>query len=441
MLKAVAKIGNILLRIVSGILASTMFIYSAYAMYDSYYTNKQAFSSWDLAQYKPVAVSEESEETGFEEILEINDSVVSWLTVDDTNIDYPVAHGADDLEYASKDIYGNPSITGAIYLAAQNYGDFSDQYNIIYGHHMDNGAMFGDIDKFEDQGFFDTHKYGYLRTPSKNYILEIFACMKTDAYDNSVYSVIQNRIAPMERILSYIEGKAVRWRDPGSVEKIIALSTCSDFETNGRIVVFAKAYETDEILDEDTPLSLDIRKAIGHGQSRVWALLNLICVFLTLYTWLPLFGLRRKFSRKKKAKNYIEESNELLDFWDESKEEIMKSYTDELKEMFETTFEEIEEIVKDMKKFIRRFNIGLIVEPIIFILAVIAFILTEDIFNPMVLIDKWTPLMIAIFGISIIIDWRLYVYRGIQPDDEDEDDSEDNDEKSENTPEPEGSEA
>ena len=390
-IQRLTKIGNVVLRFVTILLAVSMCTYSAYALYDSYYTNKQAFTSWDLQQYKPVPVEEGDDGESFAQLLELNDAVVGWLTMDGTNIDYPVVQGTDDLEYAAKDIYGNPSITGSIYLAYQNNRTFSDQYNIIYGHHMDNGAMFGDLDKYVDAGFFESNTEGFLMTPSANYALHVFACLQTDAYNTQIYSVLRNNRYDQSTLLNYIRENALHFREPGGAGKIIALSTCAAFQTDGRLVIFATATEAEEIPDPEPPTGLDIRKAVGHGHGAAWALLNLICVVMTMYSWLPLFRLKRKYSRKKTAKQWVSEHNET----EEGSAE--------------------REIVKDLKRFIKKFNWGLVVEPVIFIGSVIAFILTENIFTPMILIDKWTPLMLAIYALAIFADIILFTYRGQQP--------------------------
>ena len=390
-IQRLTKIGNVVLRFVTILLAVSMCTYSAYALYDSYYTNKQAFTSWDLQQYKPVPVEEGDDGESFDELLELNGAVVGWLTMSGTNIDYPVVQGTNDLEYAAKDIYGNPSITGSIYLAYQNNRSFSDQYNIIYGHHMDNGAMFGDLDKYVDAGFFESNTEGFLMTPSANYALHVFACLQTDAYNTQIYSVLRNNRYDQSVLLDYIRENALHFREPGAAGKIVALSTCSAFQTDGRLVIFATAAEAEEIPDPEPPTGLDIRKAVGHGHGAAWALLNLICVIMTMYSWIPLFRLKRKYGRKKTAKQWVSEHNET----EEGSAE--------------------REIVKDLKRFIKEFNWGLVVEPVIFIGSVIAFILTENIFTPMILIDKWTPLMLAIYALAIFADIILFTYRGQQP--------------------------
>lgn len=153
---AIAALGSWLVRRIAGLLAAVLILYSGYVLWDTLYTGQSAFSSWDLLQYKPNNVGEEP---GFNELQEINPDVCAWLTLGGTNIDYPVLQGQDDLDYVNKDVYGNASLTGAIFLTTLNAPDFSDDYNLIYGHHMENGAMFGDIDRFADQVFLDEHRY------------------------------------------------------------------------------------------------------------------------------------------------------------------------------------------------------------------------------------------------------------------------------------------
>ena len=48
-------------------------------------------------------------------------------------------HSGDNEKYLRKDIHGNKHIAGSIFLEGLNQSDFSDLYNIIYGHNMNNG--------------------------------------------------------------------------------------------------------------------------------------------------------------------------------------------------------------------------------------------------------------------------------------------------------------
>ena len=178
----------------------------------------------------------------------------------------------DDLYYASHDIYGNSSLTGAIYLAAGNSGDLSDSYNLIYGHHMDNGAMFGSLDRFRDGEYFRNHQTGLLVAGKKIYDLTLFAVVNTDAYENQIYTV-GNRAAEVKAFLTGDRG-----HDAGlgtdvviydsdiaeNADKILALSTCASAETNGRLVVFARM--TEHVIPEPEPkeVTLTVRYLVGN---------------------------------------------------------------------------------------------------------------------------------------------------------------------------------
>ena len=185
-LEQIAKIGDKILSFLTTIFAIIVFLYAFYALYDLYYVNQHAFSSYDLQKYKPVISDPnagEEDVVDFQKLMELNPDAAGWIQVKDTHIDYPVVQGRNDLEYASKDVYGEASLTGAIYLSAENRKDIVDCYNVIYGHHMDNGAMFGDLEHYKDEAYFKAHREGVFYTPERSYRLKVFAVVLTDAYD------------------------------------------------------------------------------------------------------------------------------------------------------------------------------------------------------------------------------------------------------------------
>ena len=233
--------GSWLLSFLTGLLAAVLILYSGYVLYDTFYTERKAISdSLDLLQYRPAILDELSagEQSDPADLLsEINDDYSAWLTVYETRIDYPVVQGPDDLYYASHDVYGEVSLSGAIYLATANEKDFSDNYNLIYGHHMDNGAMFGTLDAFRDKAFFDAHRKGAIAVGNTVYNVTIFAVLETNAYDNEIYTV-GNR--DLDELLAYVRSLALHY-DAAPTEgatKIVALSTCAGATTDGRLLVF-----------------------------------------------------------------------------------------------------------------------------------------------------------------------------------------------------------
>ena len=257
LLAAAASAGNSILSVVTGLLAAFLILYSGYVLYDTFYTQNQAFAnSAELMQYRPEYLTELEDMptplAGGGNLAEVTQDYRAWLTAYDTRIDYPVMQGLDDVYYAAHDVFGNGSITGAIYMAAANSPDFSDNYNIVYGHHMDNGAMFGGLDSYRDEGYFNSHREGILATSQTIYDLNVFAVLDTDAYESMVYT-IGNR--NLEEVLGYI-GQNARVADMAAAEgaqRIVGLSTCGSTTGTERLVVFAVM----------TPRSLEI-SATGY---------------------------------------------------------------------------------------------------------------------------------------------------------------------------------
>ncbi len=252
---------NKLLSLLSSLLASFLILYSGYALYDTFYTQETARNSWDLLKEN---ISVQDGTSLADAIAAINGDYRCWLTVYDTKIDYPVLQGEDDLYYADHDIYGNTSLTGAIYLAAGNSGDLSDNYNLIYGHHMSDSIMFGALDAFEEAAYFNSHHEGEIITGEKVYDLYIFAVIDTDAYENMVYTAGNRNL---EELLAYIRANAIQFEEPeAGSDKYVALSTCRDATTSGRLVVFATMTERcllnltvedyDEVYDGETHSAL-----------------------------------------------------------------------------------------------------------------------------------------------------------------------------------------
>ncbi len=239
----VARAGNRILNLMVSLFVVVALSYSGYALWDTYNVYRGAFLSNDLLQYRPSGQLGEDNPT-LEELMAINDDVLGWIVIDDTHIDYPIVRGQDDMEYVNKDIYGDFSLSGAIFLASQNEKDFSDRYNLIYGHHMDNGAMFGDIMEFLDERYFDKHRTGTLYLPDTTYKIELWACISTDAYDDNVFTVSNKRTeSEIASFVNYVKENAVHIHDDMDVtasDKMVAMSTCVDAATNGRAIMVGR---------------------------------------------------------------------------------------------------------------------------------------------------------------------------------------------------------
>lgn len=400
----IALYGTKVLTVVTSVVVFGMLAYSGVVLYDTVYTSRAAFSSWDLTQYRPLV---EEEPPSFEEMQEINKSTSAWVIMPGTHIDYPVVQGKDDLEYAMKDVYGQNSLTGSIYLSVVNKRDFTDSFNLIYGHYMDNGAMFGDIEKYENNTYFYNHQNGYLITTEGLYDLHVFARLSADAYDSRIYSAGDRDASEFPDFLYYVKSLAVQWDPNMDIEKatnsiklyikardeniaengkfifskmpeeavkngmqLIAFSTCADATTNGRqILVATMKMRTEPIpagIIDDTAPPLT---AWGHGEAEHWALLNLICVIMVLALLLPGRRIRRKY------RGFAGGIGQAL----------------HTKDRGQLTDDELR-------------IIGILIQFVLAAFSVFWFIWTEDPRRPMVIVDRWTLAMIFLFALTWVTD-------------------------------------
>lgn len=350
MIRKITAAGNFFIRAVTTVLAVIFFLYGILMLWDMFRTEMKAFASYDLMKYRPNI--EENEPPYLDDLVKINADTAAWLTIYDTNIDYPVMQGKDDMEYLNRDVYKKFSMSGSIFMASKDSKDFSDPYTLVYGHHMENGSMFGDILKFKKKTFFDKNDTGVLIMPEKVYDLKIIACIETDAYDHNVYRSDKAE-SELPSFLEYCKTKSTSYRrEP--YEKLLALSTCDNATTSGRtVLICAMTTRTDPLPDREYGKPIPHREPVGHPMAGAyWALINLLVLLTTVYFTLNLLWLRRK----------------------------------ELKGIYrEKTF---------------------ILETLVTIVSVVMFILTEDLHKPIQMTDRWTPVMIALLFAGWLIKKR-----------------------------------
>lgn len=171
-------------------------------------------------------------------LASINSDYKFWINVEGTNIDYPVVQGSDNDFYLNHDFNKNYLPAGSIFLDYRNNFE-TDSNSVIYGHHMRNSTMFGQMEKFKDKDFFENNKIISIKTDSTTYEYEIFAIGIYDA-DFGYNDVSFSDEEDFNNFLNKILSNAMYSRNIVSQhDKIITLSTCSYEYDNARTAIFA----------------------------------------------------------------------------------------------------------------------------------------------------------------------------------------------------------
>ena len=107
--------------------------------------------------------------------------VRGWLTIPESGIDYPVLQSnVEDPEYyLRRDYRGNYDINGSLFLQADCILGESGKLT-IYGHNMNSGAMFGNLDQYASYEYWKAHPSVFFQTPEGMEEYQIAAVLKAD---------------------------------------------------------------------------------------------------------------------------------------------------------------------------------------------------------------------------------------------------------------------
>ena len=208
-----------------------------------------------LPSAEPVFVSVTDPETGetvevlpeFAELYTMNNDIVGWMTIDGTNVNYPVMQTPDSVDfYLYKDFDKNYSRHGCIYVR-EECDVFAPSDNLtIYGHRMGDGTMFNDLHRYEKKSFWEEHRYITFNTLKQRQTYEIMFVFRIESsFDSPFQYHLFVDAADQEHFASYIENcRSYALYDTGVDakygDKLITLSTCEYTQVNGRFVVVAK---------------------------------------------------------------------------------------------------------------------------------------------------------------------------------------------------------
>lgn len=230
-----------------------IFLYGGYGLYDAYSVFNGAQDRSSL-KFKP--------EAGQVLNGELKDNV-AWLTMDDSPIDYPIMQGANNTEYLSTDPYGNYSLSGSIFVDSRNSGDFSDDYTLIYGHHMEGDGMFGALDRWKDESYYRSHQTGTLTTRNACYSLQVIALGQCSATVEEIFQPTDVSATSSFRCIDTITTYRTEGVEPTHV---VALSTCQYPATDNRTILFCEMKL--EYMDESIDIDKTEEEALNENEAR-----------------------------------------------------------------------------------------------------------------------------------------------------------------------------
>lgn len=264
--KAIVKNNRIRITLIASLLLISVFSIGYFIKYYSdarrVQKNSEEYSELKDTKYaeilknvQPVVKKQYSEDVVIPDILDEyvalynkNKSLIGWIKIADTIIDYPVMQSTDNDYYLNHNFDQNKDANGCIFLDCNCDVILGNDNWILYGHHMKNGKMFSSLIKYANQEFYEEHKTITFDTIYEKGTYEIMYAFRSKIYNTDeitfkYYQFIDANSS--EEFNSYMDDMAAMSLIETGVtaeygDRLLTLSTCDYQEKNGRFVVVAK---------------------------------------------------------------------------------------------------------------------------------------------------------------------------------------------------------
>lgn len=227
--------------------------FSGYMIYDNYAKDSQytdEFESLAKLVEENSTTADKNEAPDYNALCLQNNDMVGWIKIEGTTVDYPVMQTPDNPDYyLRRNFEKQYSDYGVPYADSRCDVVFPSDNIIIYGHHIKNGNMFGALEDYKNQSFYDKHKiirFDTLTGYGEYIILAVFKTVLEsddgfayyDFVDSAGKSEFNAYISKCKELSLYETNVTAEYGN-----KLLTLSTCEYFAEYGRLVVVAKKIE------------------------------------------------------------------------------------------------------------------------------------------------------------------------------------------------------
>ena len=190
-----------------------------------------------------------------------NQDFVGYLSADGIDMALPIVQTNNDEKYMKKNFYGQTTKYGCPFVTHLNNITELDMNTVIFGHHMNDGTVFGILDKYKSIEGFKAAPVISFNTLYKDYQWKIIAAFITNAYEKEdngyVFQYYFTSLSTQERFSAFLNELSQRSLYDTGVDvlpsdKILTLSTCSHEFNEARFVVVARLVRPGESTEVDT---------------------------------------------------------------------------------------------------------------------------------------------------------------------------------------------
>ncbi|GFI19433.1 hypothetical protein IMSAGC009_04614 [Lachnospiraceae bacterium] len=184
----------------------------------------------------------------YQALYQKNKKLIGWLKIDDTIIDYPVMQTSNNEYYLDHNFNQEYDKNGSIFLDSAGSIYPRSTNLILYGHHMKSGKMFGQLQKYAKESYYEEHRTIQFDTIYEKGTYEVMYVFRSQVFNENdmVFKYYQfinansqmefdSYMKEMEKMSLYATGVTASYGD-----SLLTLSTCDNSQEDGRFVVVAK---------------------------------------------------------------------------------------------------------------------------------------------------------------------------------------------------------
>ena len=184
----------------------------------------------------------------YETLYNKNRKLIGWLKIEGCDIDYPVMQTSNNEYYLDHNYNQEYDKNGSLFLDKDCDAAFPNDNMIIYGHHMKSGKMFGNLNYYSKESFWEDNKEFTFDTIYETGTYAVMYVFRSKIYseeeivfkyyqfiDATSENEFNSNMEEMANMSLYDTGVTANYGD-----RLITLSTCDSSEEDGRFVVVAK---------------------------------------------------------------------------------------------------------------------------------------------------------------------------------------------------------
>ena len=184
----------------------------------------------------------------YETLYNKNRKLIGWLKIEGCDIDYPVMQTSNNEYYLDHNYNQEYDKNVSLFLDKDCDAAFPNDNMIIYGHHMKSGKMFGNLNYYSKESFWEDNKEFTFDTIYETGTYAVMYVFRSKIYseeeivfkyyqfiDATSENEFNSNMEEMANMSLYDTGVTASYGD-----RLITLSTCDSSEEDGRFVVVAK---------------------------------------------------------------------------------------------------------------------------------------------------------------------------------------------------------